>query len=60
MDTETVSRFLGLLAVVAQLATLTGLVLAVGARFSTGLADLRDRAVAAEGANQFDFDLASK
>ena len=47
MDTETVARFLALLAAVAQLATLTALVLAVGARFSTGLANLRDRAVAA-------------
>ena len=47
MDTETVSLFLALLAVVAELATLTALVLAIGGRFSSRLADLRDRAIEA-------------
>jgi disulfide bond formation protein DsbB len=47
VDTETVSLFLALLAVVAELATLTALVLAVGSRFSPRLAELRSQAVAA-------------
>lgn len=37
MTTETVSRFLALLAVVAQIATVAAVVLAVGGRFSPGL-----------------------
>jgi hypothetical protein len=47
VDTETVSLFLALLAVVAELATLTAVVLTIGGRFSARLADLRDQAVAA-------------
>ena len=47
MNTETVSLFLALLAVVAQLATLTAAVLAVGGRFSPRLAELRNQAVEA-------------
>ncbi|MEW6475299.1 MAG: disulfide bond formation protein B [Actinomycetota bacterium] len=47
MDTERVSLFLALLAVVAELATLTAMVLAVGGRFSSRVANLRDQAVAA-------------
>jgi len=47
VDTESVSLFLALLAVVAELATLTAVVLAVGGRFSTTLANRRDQAVAA-------------
>ena len=37
MTTETVSRFLALLAVVAEIATVTAIVLAVGGRFSPAL-----------------------
>ena len=47
MDTETVSLFLALLAVVAELATLTAAVLAIGGRFSARLVNLRDQAVEA-------------
>jgi len=47
VNTDTVSLFLALLAVVAQLATLSAVVLAVGGRFSPRLADLRKRAVEA-------------
>lgn len=47
MDSETVSLFLALLAVVAQLATLTAALPAVGGRFSARLAGLRDQALAA-------------
>ena len=47
MDTDSVSLFLALLALVAQLATLAALGLGIGARFSPGLANLRDQAVAA-------------
>ena len=47
MDTQSVSLFLALLAVVAELATLTAVVLAVGGRFSPAMAGLRDQAVAA-------------
>lgn len=47
MNTETISLFLALLAVVAQLATLTAVVLAVGSRFSSRLAEVRSQAVAA-------------
>jgi disulfide bond formation protein DsbB len=47
VNTETVSLFLALLAVVAKLATLTAVVLAVGGRFSPGLAELRNQAVEA-------------
>jgi disulfide bond formation protein DsbB len=47
VDTGTVSLFLALLAVVAQVATLTAIVLEVGARFSPGLAKLRNQAVEA-------------
>jgi disulfide bond formation protein DsbB len=46
VDTETVSLFLALLAVVAELATLSAVVLALGGRFSPRLAELRDQAVA--------------
>jgi len=47
VDTDSVSLFLALLALVAQLATLAALGLGIGARFSPGLANLRDQAVAA-------------
>ena len=47
MNTDTVSLFLALLAVVAQLATLSAVVLAVGRRFSPRLAEVRDQAVEA-------------
>ena len=47
MDTETVSLFLALLAVVAELATLTAVVLAVGGRWSPRLAAVRNQAVEA-------------
>ena len=47
MNTETVSLFLALLAVAAELATLAAVVLAVGGRFSPGLADLRNQALEA-------------
>ena len=47
MTTDTVSLFLALLAVVAELATVAAIVLAVGGRFSEGLRDLRRRAVEA-------------
>jgi disulfide bond formation protein DsbB len=47
VNTETVSLFLALLAVAAELATLAALVLAVGGRFSPGLADLRTQAAEA-------------
>jgi disulfide bond formation protein DsbB len=45
VDTETVSLFLALLAVVAQVATVTALVLMIGGRFSPRLAELRGQAV---------------
>jgi disulfide bond formation protein DsbB len=47
VNTETVSLFLALLAVAAQLATLTAIALAVGGRFSPRLAGLRAEAVEA-------------
>ena len=47
MDTDTVSLFLALLAVVAELATAAAIVLAVGGRFSAALRGLRDQAVEA-------------
>jgi disulfide bond formation protein DsbB len=47
VNTETVSLFLALLAVAAQLATLTALVLSVAGRFSPRLAELRNQAVEA-------------
>jgi len=47
VDTDTVSLFLALLAVVAELATLVAVVLAAGGRFSNRIAELRDQAVAA-------------
>jgi disulfide bond formation protein DsbB len=47
VDTATVSLFLALLAVVAELATLTAVVLAVGSRCSPRLAELWSQAVAA-------------
>ena len=47
MKTETVSLFLALLAVAAQLATLSAIVLATGRRFSPRLAELRTQAVEA-------------
>ena len=47
MDTETVSLFLALLAVVAELATAAAIVLAVGGRYSAGLRTLRRQAVEA-------------
>jgi disulfide bond formation protein DsbB len=47
VDTETVSLFLALLAVVAQVATVAAVVLAVGGRLSPRLGELRDRAVEA-------------
>ena len=49
MTVETVSLFLALLAVVAELATATAVVLAVGGRFSPALARLRRQAVEAVG-----------
>jgi disulfide bond formation protein DsbB len=45
VNTETVSLFLALLAVVAELATVVAIVLAVGGRFSPGLRSLRRQAV---------------
>jgi disulfide bond formation protein DsbB len=47
VDTETVSLFLALLAVVAQVATLAAVGLAVGGRFSPRLAERRAQAVEA-------------
>lgn len=47
MNTETVSLFLALLAVVAQLATAAAIVLAVGGRFSPTLRTVRRQAVEA-------------
>ena len=47
MTVDTVSLFLALLAVVAQLATAAAVLLAVGGRFSEGLAALRRQAVEA-------------
>ncbi len=47
MTVDTVSLFLALLAVVAELATTAALVLAVGGRFSPALRRLRQQAVAA-------------
>jgi disulfide bond formation protein DsbB len=47
VNTEAVSLFLALLAVAAQLATLSAIVLAVGRRFSPRLAELRNQAVLA-------------
>jgi disulfide bond formation protein DsbB len=47
VDTDTVSLFLALLAVVAELATAAAVVLAVGGRFSPALRTLRRRAVEA-------------
>jgi disulfide bond formation protein DsbB len=47
VNTETVSLFLALLAVAAQLATLSALVLVVGARFSPRLAEWWNQAVEA-------------
>ena len=47
MNTETVSLFLALLAVAAQLATLSAVVLVVGGRFSARLAEWRNQAVEA-------------
>jgi disulfide bond formation protein DsbB len=44
VDTETVSLFLALLAITAQVATVAAVVLAVGRRFSPRLTELRDRA----------------
>ena len=47
MNTGTVSLFLALLAVVAQLATLTAVLLAVGGRLAPRLAELRNQTVEA-------------
>jgi disulfide bond formation protein DsbB len=47
VNTETVSLFLALLAVVAELATLSALVLFVGSRFSARMAELWGQAVGA-------------
>lgn len=47
MTVDTVSLFLALLAVVAELATAAAVVLAVGGRFSPGLRRLREQAVEA-------------
>ena len=49
MNTETVSLFLALLAVVAELATAVAIVLAVGGRFSPALRGLRRQAIEAVG-----------
>lgn len=49
MDTDTVTLFFALLATFAQLVVVVGLVLAVGGRFSTGLARARDQVVAQVG-----------
>jgi disulfide bond formation protein DsbB len=49
VDTETVSLFLALLAVVAEAATAAAVVLAIGGRFSSGLRSLRRQAIEAVG-----------
>jgi len=58
VNTETVSLFLALLAVAAQLATLGALGLVVGGRFSPRLAELRNQAVEALGPSALSLALA--
>jgi disulfide bond formation protein DsbB len=55
LDTEAVSLFLALLAVVAQIATLAAIVLAVGGRFSPALQALGRAAVEAVGPSALTF-----
>ena len=55
LGVDTVSLFLALLAVVAEIATVTAVVLAVGGRFSPRLAARRDQAVEAVAPSSLTF-----